>query len=74
MVYLDIFASNRDGGIGSDDIYAYDRVPQLKVEGTITDAITNAPIPNATVSLLDNNGKDIAFVETDQDGHYDIKY
>ena len=27
------FASNRDGGIGSDDIYAYDRVPQLKVEG-----------------------------------------
>ena len=66
------FASNRDDGVGSDDIYAYDRIPQLKVEGTITDAVTNAPIINATVSLIDSNGKEIAFVQTDQDGHYDI--
>ncbi len=66
------FASNRDGGMGSDDIYAYDRVPQLKVEGTITDAVTNAPVPNATVTLLDSNGQKIAFVETNEKGHYDI--
>ncbi len=66
------FASNRDGGMGSDDVYAYDRIPQLKVEGTITDALTNAPVPNATISLLDNNGKEIAFVETDRNGYYDI--
>jgi tetratricopeptide (TPR) repeat protein len=26
------FASNRDGGVGSDDIYAYDRIPKLKIE------------------------------------------
>ncbi len=66
------FASNRNGGVGSDDIYAYDKVPQLKIEGTITDAITNAPVPNATVSLLDANGKEIAVIETDKDGYYDI--
>lgn len=66
------FASNRDGGVGSDDIYAYDRIPQLKIEGTITDADTNAPVPNATINLLDSNGKKIASIETDQNGQYDI--
>ena len=66
------FASNREGGMGSDDIYAYDRIPQLKIQGTITDAVTNAPVPNAKVTLLDNNGKTIAFIETDENGHYDI--
>jgi outer membrane protein OmpA-like peptidoglycan-associated protein/tetratricopeptide (TPR) repeat protein len=66
------FASNRDGGVGSDDIYGFDRIPQLKIEGTIYDSETNTPIPNAIVTLLDSNGKDIAFVETDKDGYYDI--
>lgn len=66
------FASNRDGGIGGDDIYAYDRIPQLKIEGTITDAITNAPVPNAVVTLLDSNGNKIADLQTDENGHFEI--
>ncbi|MFD0988585.1 OmpA family protein [Mariniflexile jejuense] len=66
------FASNRDGGVGSDDIYAYDRTPQLKIEGTITDAKTNKPIANATVTLLDSNNNQIATLQTDNNGHYEI--
>ena len=66
------FASNRDGGVGSDDIYAYDRTPQLKIEGTVTDAETNSPIANATITLLDSNSNPIATVQTDNKGQYEI--
>ncbi|MFI1744093.1 OmpA family protein [Thalassobellus sediminis] len=65
------FASNRNGGIGSDDIYAYDRIPQLKIEGTVADTLNN-PIANATVELLDNNGNIISYLETDEEGYYEI--
>ena len=66
------FASNREGGVGSDDIYAFDRIPQLRVEGTVYADITNTPIPNAVITLLDDNGKEIAFVETDENGYYGL--
>ncbi len=66
------FASNRDGGVGSDDIYAYDRIPQLRIEGTITDATTNSPVPNAVVTLLDSNDNKIADLQTDENGHFEI--
>ncbi|MFD1161948.1 OmpA family protein [Hwangdonia seohaensis] len=66
------FASNRAGGVGGDDIYAYDRIPQLKIEGTITDATTNAPVPNAVVTLMDSNDNKIADLQTDENGHFEI--
>lgn len=66
------FASNREGGVGSDDIYAFDRTPQLKIVGKITDAETNLPIQHVTVNLLDTEGNTIAFVETDNVGYYEI--
>ena len=66
------FASNRNGGVGSDDIYAYDRIPQLKIEGSVKDVTTNQPVPNAIVVLLDDNNKQIVHLETDEDGHYEI--
>ena len=65
------FASNRDGGVGSDDIYAFDRIPQLKIEGTVTN-LEGLPLPNTTVTLLDTNGKQIATLETDEKGNYNI--
>ncbi|MCL5128078.1 OmpA family protein [Algibacter sp. L4_22] len=66
------FASNRDGGVGSDDIYAFDKTPQLKIEGAVKDGETNLPLQNAKINLLDTVGNIIAFVETDSDGHFDI--
>ncbi|PKQ45508.1 OmpA family protein [Confluentibacter flavum] len=65
-------ASNRDGGVGDDDIYAYYKLPELKVEGTVTDSSTGNPVANATVSLLDANSNELAKVTTDENGHYDI--
>jgi outer membrane protein OmpA-like peptidoglycan-associated protein len=66
------FASNRDGGVGDDDIYAYNRIPRLKLDGTVKDIINNTPVENAIVTLLDTDGNKIAYVETDKNGEYDI--
>lgn len=66
------FASNRDGGIGSDDMYAYNRFLPLKVEGIVTDSINKKPIENAKITLFDANNNEIAYLETDTNGYYEI--
>ena len=66
------FASNRHGGVGSDDIYAYDRILPLNLDGTVFDNISNNPMSNAVVKLLDTNNNEIATCQTDNDGHYSI--
>tara|TARA_R110002049_G_scaffold163800_2_gene329800 strand:- start:2191 stop:4119 length:1929 start_codon:yes stop_codon:yes gene_type:complete len=66
------FASNRNGGRGSDDIYAFHREPVLHVEGVVTDAINTKPIPNAKITLFDDKGNQIAYMETDENGYYQI--
>ncbi|MEW4925374.1 OmpA family protein [Algibacter sp. 2305UL17-15] len=65
-------ASNREGGKGDDDIYAYHRIPRLKLEGTVKDSVNGAPIPNALVKLSDPEGIQIVYIETDKDGKYEI--
>ncbi|WP_396600965.1 OmpA family protein [Algibacter sp. R77976] len=64
------FASNRKGGMGSDDIYAFDRTPLLNLEGTVYDNTTNQPVSNAIVTLLDSDNKEITTVKTNQAGYY----
>ena len=66
------FASNRSGGRGSDDIYAYHREPTLHVEGVVTDAINTQPIEGAKITLFDDKGNQIAYMETDENGFYQI--
>lgn len=66
------FASNRRGGRGSDDIYAYHRVPILNVEGVVTDAINGNPVVGAKILLFDNENNEIAYMETDENGYYQI--
>ena len=66
------FASNRKGGSGSDDIYAFHRELLLHVEGVVTDAINTNPIPNAKITLFDDEGNQIAYMETDENGYYQI--
>jgi outer membrane protein OmpA-like peptidoglycan-associated protein len=66
------FASNRQGGRGSDDIYAFHREPVLHVEGVVTDAINTNPVPNAKITLFNKEKQQIAYMETDENGYYQI--
>jgi outer membrane protein OmpA-like peptidoglycan-associated protein len=66
------FASNRQGGRGSDDIYAFHREPVLHVEGVVTDAINTNPIAGAKITLFDENDNQIAHMQTDENGYYQI--
>lgn len=65
------FASNREGGLGSDDIYSF--VEQLKLkfklEGQVFNKETNFPLANAVVTLSKINGAPIK-TTTDENGRY----
>lgn len=65
-------ASNREGGLGKDDIYAFDRIPQLQLTGKVTDTSTQTPISNSVVKLSTANGNAVAYIETNSEGIYRI--
>ncbi len=67
------FSSNREGGMGSDDIYGFNLLKILTLKGEVTDAVNGNPISNATVRLLDENQEQIAFLETDSSGNYHVE-
>lgn len=68
------FSSNKDGGVGSDDIYKFLETRRLKcvqeLSGIITDAVTGAILSGAKVSLYNNHMFLKASVITDQTGYY----
>lgn len=63
-------SSNREGGQGNDDIYELSILAPLVLKGQVTDSINGKPIENATIRLMDENDKQIAFLETGEDGNY----
>lgn len=67
-------SSNRPGGKGDDDIYAftYTGPIEIKISGVITDLANNTPIKEAYVVLLDEKGKQITSVKTDENGKYEM--
>ncbi|RYZ49503.1 MAG: flagellar motor protein MotB, partial [Sphingobacteriales bacterium] len=71
-------SSNRDGGKGSDDIYKFTETKKLDMKkvqalaGNVEDVNTTAAIPNATITLSDENMKVIKTVKTDAQGKYDL--
>ncbi|MBZ4034461.1 OmpA family protein [Flavobacterium sp. 17A] len=71
------FASNREGGKGSDDIYQFKEIKDLIVEdckqfiaGTITDIDTKLVLENATVMVQDSDKKTLNTVTTGVDGKF----
>ncbi|MDQ6531783.1 OmpA family protein [Flavobacterium sp. LHD-85] len=71
------FASNREGGKGSDDIYQFKEIKDLIVEdckqfiaGTITDVDTQLVLENATVLLQDSENKTLNTITTSTDGKF----
>lgn len=64
-------SSNRDGGMGSDDIYAIKRLEPLcdvLITANVTDAKTGNPLSGASVTLLDDQGNMISTKATNADG------
>jgi outer membrane protein OmpA-like peptidoglycan-associated protein len=71
------FASNREGGKGSDDIYQFKETKELIVEdckqfiaGTVTDIDTKLVLENATVLLQDSDKKTLNTIVTTSDGKF----
>lgn len=72
------FASNRDGGMGDDDIYSFRKVEGVEiisactqmVSGIVTDKNTKLPIPNAKIVLMDPANQVIAQLLAGVDGSF----
>lgn len=68
------FTSNREGGLGSDDIYTFSALPvpvcEQLLTGVITDQESGQVLANAKVSLFDNSFKLIKEVTVGADGAY----
>ncbi len=71
------FASNRKGGKGDDDIYSFKKlVPEEVIEnlnalsGVVTEIVTGDYMPSTLVELLDENGKKLKEVLTEDDGTF----
>lgn len=68
------FSSNRPGGLGDDDLYTFVIHPpdSVDVEGVVVDEKTNLPLPDALVTIQNEDGS-LLQVKTDQNGHYKIR-
>lgn len=69
-------SSNRKGGQGGDDIYAFTRLAPVKIlplmlTGHVRDAINNQFIEGAKVDLTSKEGKALSTVITGEDGYYE---
>lgn len=75
---LGYFASNRDGGMGSDDIYSFKRVnkPLMNcfqlLSGEVWDSESNERLAEAKLLLLDENNNVIAETVSAVDGSFDF--
>ncbi|WP_295181313.1 OmpA family protein [uncultured Christiangramia sp.] len=64
-------SSNREGD--NDNIFVFNKMNPLVVAGTVSDAINGNPISSATVRIMDENGEELAFLETNEDGYYETQ-
>lgn len=64
-------STNREGG--SDNIMVFNKLNPLILKGKVTDAVNAKPVENATVRLMDENDKQIAFLKTDADGNFETE-
>ena len=70
------FASNREGGVGDDDIYSFNSIKPLStrcsqtVDGVVVDKNSKQPIPNAKVVLMNLANQVIDQVIAGEDGSF----
>lgn len=64
-------SSNREGGKGSDDVYAFKKLQPLcdvLISATVLDDKTREPLSGASVSLIDADGNKVTSKSTNADG------
>ncbi len=70
------FASNREEGMGGDDIYGFLETRPLvfecnqQVTGTVRDKISNNVLIGATVMIINENNEEVLSTITDSEGNY----
>lgn len=70
------FASNREKGVGADDIYSFLETKPLEfdcvqeITGTVRDKITNELLVGSTVKVIDENNEEVQSTITDSDGTF----
>ena len=64
-------SSNREGD--DDNIFVFNKMNPLVVAGIVSDAVNGNPISSATVRIMDENGEELAFLETNEDGYYETQ-
>lgn len=73
------FSSNREGGLGYDDIYKLKELKPIEFEckqsitGYVTDSETNEVVPNTQVTLLDDQMNTVAEMNSGDDGMYNFE-
>ena len=73
------FASNRDGGQGSDDIYGFTENKEIDlscntlISGVVTDQEDSSPLPGASVTLTNDEGKIVAETIAESDGSFTLE-
>ncbi len=72
------FASNREGGMGQDDIYSFVETRPLVFEciqplaGTVRDKISNQVLIGATVKVIDEQNQEVLSAITNSEGQYEL--
>ncbi|AZQ57485.1 flagellar motor protein MotB [Maribacter sp. MJ134] len=64
-------SSNREGGMGGDDIYKFKFTPALDVEGFVIDGVNEQPLDSVHIKLFDQKTNTlVAQAVTDEKGYY----
>jgi outer membrane protein OmpA-like peptidoglycan-associated protein len=75
---LGYFTSNRDGGVGSDDIYKFKELKKIQypceqfLAGKVTDKVSGVSLDGAKVTLFDSEYKMLKVVIASSDGKFDF--
>lgn len=67
------FSSNREEGKGGDDIYSFGKFEcKQTITGITKDKISLDPLPKVVVKLIDETGKVLEMVNSDENGYFEF--
>lgn len=75
---LGYFTSNRDGGVGNDDVYKFKELKKIQypceqfLAGKVTDKVSGTPLNGAKVTLFDSDYKVLKVIMADKDAKFDF--